>query len=49
MKYLLVLLISVLVTACSGREEHVSPAKPSVAPGEVVLAPNSPKKAYVKT
>lgn len=49
MKIITVLLISAFLTACSGHEEPAPITKPIVAPGEVVLAPDSPKKAYVKT
>ena len=49
MKNSVFLLISVLLMACSGHEEQAPVATPIVAPGEVVLLPNSPKTAYVKT
>lgn len=49
MRYFILLLMSTVLVACSGREEPVPKPKLPVAPGEVVLAADSPKKAYVKT
>lgn len=48
-RYLLILLIS-LVSACSQQpESQPAPVKLAKVPGEVYLAPTSPKKAYIKT
>ena len=49
MKNITVLLISALFTACSSYEVPAPATKAAVAPGEVVLEADSPKKAYVKT
>ncbi|WP_020482907.1 efflux RND transporter periplasmic adaptor subunit [Methylomonas sp. MK1] len=39
-----------ILTACSDGADHApKPPKPAIPVGEVVLAPDSPKKAYVKT
>lgn len=39
-----------MVTACSDSSEKTKPEpQPPIAPGEVYLSPDSPKKAYVKT
>jgi cobalt-zinc-cadmium efflux system membrane fusion protein len=44
------LLIATLLTACSEPTEKIPEvAQPPKTPGEIYLAPNSPKKAYVKT
>jgi cobalt-zinc-cadmium efflux system membrane fusion protein len=44
------LLVMAMVTACSDSSEKTKPEpQPPIAPGEVYLSPDSPKKAYVKT
>ena len=43
------LTLSVLLTACSSGTEQPEPPKSTRIAGEVFLAPDSPKKAYVKT
>jgi membrane fusion protein, heavy metal efflux system len=44
------LLVMAMVTACSDSAEKPKPQpQPPILPGEVYLAPDSPKKAYVKT
>lgn len=47
---MLSLLLMAILTACSQTQDNAAPKpKPANSPGEVRLAPNSPKKAYVKT
>lgn len=43
------LLVTVMLTACSDNSEQPAPPKSTRIAGEVFLAPDSPKKAYVKT
>ena len=49
-RFLCCLLLTAILTACSDSSDHPKPVPqlPKVS-GEVYLAPDSPKKAYVKT
>ena len=48
-RYLAILLMS-LLSACSQQtDSQPAPVKMVKVPGEVYLAPTSPKKAYIKT
>ena len=49
-RFLYWLLVTLVLSACSDKSDHNSPApQPPKVTGEVYLAPDSPKKAYVKT
>jgi cobalt-zinc-cadmium efflux system membrane fusion protein len=49
-QFLCWLLVTAMLTACSDSSDKIQPvAQPPKVSGEVYLAPDSPKKAYVKT